>query len=242
MEDVKEFLRSIGFGKNEAEIYETLVKEGSLCILDISKKTKIHRSNIYEAVDFLIRQGIVWEVNDSNRRIFSARPPVALVNYLKQKEVELKSIAQKMVMKQNPDNEGNVRLSKGKFALKEALQGLFTTGQDIYVFGIPNFAVEIIGPIIMEYHKERMKKKITMKHIYNSDAVERAKFLNKMPYTIARCSPEKYDSRTTTNVSGNKIVLINWNKNLSIIEITDKDLADTYRKHFEQIWKHSKVV
>jgi sugar-specific transcriptional regulator TrmB len=103
MQDIKEFLRSIGIGKNEAEIYVSLVKEGAMTVLEISKITKIHRSNIYEAIDNLIKQGIVWEAHHSQKKVFCARPPLSLVEYLKQKEVELQEIARDIVIKQIPN-------------------------------------------------------------------------------------------------------------------------------------------
>lgn len=239
MEDkISEFLNSLGLGKNESKIYLALTKKQDASVLEISKITNIHRSNIYDALTNLINHGLVYEVNVEGRKLFHARPLKSLLDYVKQKEIELKDIIENFQLSE--PTEKKLGISKGKFALKQALMSLLESGEEIVAYGIPRAASETIGPIINEFHKERIKKKIPMKHIYNQDAGERIKKLNKMKYTEAKHLSEEYDSHVSTNIVKDKVILFIWDKEISVIEIIDKNLADSYRKYFGILWKRAR--
>jgi sugar-specific transcriptional regulator TrmB len=238
-EKIKEFLKSIGLGKNEAEIYLALLRKEASSVLEISKITKIHRSNIYDSLNNLINHGLVYEINTNKRKLFYARPLKSLLDYVKHKEIELKEIINSFEVVNPIDRK--VGISKGKFALKQALMSLLESGEPIVVYGIPNSAIETIGPILKEFHKERIKRKILMRHIYNQNAQERIKQLNKMKYTEARHLSEKYDSFVSTNIVKDKVILIIWDKEISVIEITDKNIAQAYKNYSEILWKKAKA-
>jgi len=238
-EKIKEFLNSIGLGKNEAKIYLALLRKEASSVLEISKITKIHRSNIYDSLNNLINHGLVYEINSEGRKLFYARPLKSLLDYVKHKEIELKEIINNFEVANLIDRK--VGISKGKFALKQALMSLLEPGKPIVVYGIPKFAIETIGPILKEFHKERIKRKIPMRHIYNQNAQERIKQLNKMKYTEAKHLSEKYDSLVSTNLAGDKVILIIWDKELSVIEIIDKNIAESYKNYAEILWSKARV-
>jgi HTH-type transcriptional regulator, sugar sensing transcriptional regulator len=238
--EIKDFLSSIGFGKNESEVYLALLGMGNSSVLDISKRTGIHRSNIYEALDKLVRGGLVYEISKP-KRLFYARHPKSLVDFLKQKEIELdaaiKTFEEKTIIK----NSSTLGISKGTLAVKQAILSLLEYNQPIYVYGIPEEAIGKIGPVINDFHKKRIKMKIPMMHIYNSNAQERINQLNKWKYTEARYFPGKYDSAVTTNICGDKVILVSWDGEISVIEIENKDIAESYRNYFDILWKKAKA-
>ncbi|MDO8508216.1 MAG: helix-turn-helix domain-containing protein [Nanoarchaeota archaeon] len=242
MENIKDFLASIGLGKNETEVYSALVDMGTSSVLDISKKTKIHRSNIYDALRDLLQRGLIFETNNPTK-LFTSRPPQSLVNYLKQKEAELDSIVKDYESKQfRGKDQTKIKITKGNFALREAIFSLMESGQPISVYGIPKEAPDIIGPLLKDFHKERMKRKIPMQQIYNSGAVDRVKYLNKLKFTEAKILPQKYDSFATTNISGNKIVILLWENEITVIEVVDEFMAKPYRNYFDILWRKAQKV
>lgn len=245
MEDIIEFLRSIGFGKNEAEIYADLVKRGLSSVLEISKETKIHRSNVYEALENLLKKSLIFKITKDNKSLFYARPPRSLLDYLKNKELELNNVIEKLESQHIKTNENSkVKLSQGKFALRESIISLLNIGKPIAVYGIPQKAPEIIGPILTKFHNERIKKKILMRHIYNKGGVtgmDRVKVLNQMPYTEARHLPMKYDSPVSTLICENKVLLLMWDGDTTVIEIDNEEVAKSYQNYFELLWKIAKI-
>lgn len=242
IENLKEFLISMGLGRNEAEIYMALLKKGNSSVLDLSKITKLHRSNIYDDLRSLMGRGLVYEIGGATR-LFSPKPLNKLMDYLRHKEIELGEIVKKYEsLGLIKNNETKIKISKGHFAMRDAIFSMLETGQPFLVYGIPKDAPEIIGPILRDFHKARIKRKILMKQIYNSGAVERAKYLNKMPFTEARILPSKYDSFATTNISGNKIFITLWGDDLTVLEVINESMAKPYKNYFDILWKKAKVV
>jgi sugar-specific transcriptional regulator TrmB len=242
--DFKEFLRSLGFAKNEVEVYIALTELGPSSVLELSKKIKVHRTNIYDSLRSLINKGVVYSI-DEPTKLFSARSPESLSHFLHQKEVELaelvKSIGPK-VLRRERNKEEKITVTKGNFAMREALFSMLENNLPILVYGIPKDAPEKIGPILKEFHRERLKKKIVMKQIYNSEAGERVKFLNKMKYTEAKMLPKKYDSYATTNICGNRVIIFLWDGEITVIEIRDENLAAPYKNYFDILWSKASVV
>jgi len=248
MEDIKEFLKSIGLGKNEAEIYCCLVKRGISSVLGISKETKIHRSNIYEALRNLLKKGLIYEVTKDKKKFFYARPPASLFDYLKNRELELQSVIERLESEHAKHHEeSSIRISKGKFALREAIMGLLGIEQPIAVYGIPQKAPEILGPMLKEFHPARIKKGLLMRHIYNkgdvSNGEDRIKILNEMEHTEAKHLPSKYDSMVSTLICGTTVLLLIWHEeDITVIEIKNEDVAKSYQNYFEILWKSAKFA
>jgi len=243
MEKIKEFLISLGVGKNESEVYAALTQYGTSSVLEISRRTNLHRSNIYDSLNELIRRGVVFKEGDSKTQKFTAKDPETFIHYLRQKESELTEVLKDYHTRISKKNEtATIRMTKGIFAIREILNDMLEKNRRIFVYGIPKETIEKVGPILNDFHKERIKKKIPMKHIYNSDSENRVKQLNKMKYTEARMLPSKYDSTATTIINGDSIYIIFWDKEPTITEINGENAANPYKNYFEILWSRAKAV
>jgi len=241
--EIIKVLESIGLHKNEILVYLNLIKVGSSTAHEISHKTKIHRSNVYDIIEKLVEKGIAMQSIENNVKTFYPIPPKNLLNYLKQKEYDLKNIIPQIekIQAAPKENKRKVTMIEGIRAVRSILDGFLEQDQSIYVYGIPKCALEELGGFIMDYHKRRIKKGITMKHIYNKNAVKRIKQLNKMKLTEARYLPELYNTSITTNICGNKVVLIFWENPISVMVIENQAIADAYKKYFDILWEKAKT-
>ena len=59
-------------------------------------------------------------------------------------------------------------------------------------------------------------------------------------YSKIKILPSGSSFPTTTLIYGDKIVLFNWELPYNAVVISNKNLTDTYRNHFELLWKISK--
>lgn len=232
----------MGFRKNEAEIYAALVNNGPSTVLEIAKATKMHRSNIYDSLRTLVERGLIF-TDLTPAKLYSARDPKSLIDYFKRKELELDELLKNYELHSTKkDAPYVVRISEGTMALREAVNAMLTAEKPIDLWGIPGQASEVIGPMLKEWHKTRIKKKIHMRHIYNVSAADRVRWLNKMPYTEARILPPKYDSKITTGVYGDQVTIFLWDKNISVIEMNNSDIAQTYTNYFNVLWTKAKEL
>lgn len=234
MEELITFLRTIGLYKNEAEIYSTLLGIGPVTVLEIAKSTKMHRSNVYDTLRNLVSRGLVFEITEDIKK-FGAHPAECLKDFLRYRQTELSEIL-KIIHEKQRKTDIKIKTSKGKFALCSMIDSLLS-GDIIEVYGIPKEEEQIIGPMLKEFHKQRIKNKITMKLIYNSDCKRQMRELAKKKFTETRTLSPEYDSYATTIISGGRTILIIWGEEIIILEIEDKLVSSSYRHYFNILWE-----
>jgi len=243
-ERITKVLESIGFNKNEVKIYLDLIRYSKSGALDISKRTHIHRSNTYDAIRKLIEKGFVTEIVEEKKKVFQAVNPEKIKDFIRQQEIELDAVlpSLKQVCSYS-ENKGSMIINcKGTFALRESLLDLLNQSKPIFVLGAPQKMIDVLGlGFLKEFHKIRSKKKIQMDHIYNLDAVDRVKVLNKLPCTSAKCMDKKFDSSIATTFSGDTVLLHIFTTPVTTITIKDQAVADSYKSHFDALWKMAKL-
>ncbi len=241
-EKIFEILESVGLHKNEIIVYLDLIGIGKSSAHEISHRTKIHRPNVYDILNKLIKKGIVTQSIENNVKMFYPVSPQNLLNYLKQKEFELKKIIPEIEkIHSHPPEKRTVTMSEGIKAFRMILDSLLEKDKPIYVYGIPKGVSEVIGGFIGDFHERRIKKEILMKHIYNKNAQERIKYLNQLECTEARYFPFDYNSTISTLICGNVVLLIFWEDSMFTIMIENKSISEAYKKYFDILWEGAKL-
>ena len=68
----EEILEEFGLTKNEVKIYLTLLKMGRALAGEITEKSGIHRRNVYDSIERLMKKGLVSFIIQNNRKYFRA--------------------------------------------------------------------------------------------------------------------------------------------------------------------------
>ena len=79
-------LEEAGLSKNEAKVYLTLLSMGSSTAGIIAEKSRVYRTNVYEALNRLIEKGLVSYIFKGHQKLFQAEDPNKILNILKEKE------------------------------------------------------------------------------------------------------------------------------------------------------------
>ena len=241
-EKIQKILKSIGFAENEIKIYLDLIKNDSSSALDISNRTKIYRTNVYDALKSLVEKGFATESVSEKKKVFQGVSPEKIKDYIVQKEQEIEAILPDLLeLSKKTEDKESFSIAKGVFSMRNTLYELLKLKKPINVYGIPKDLTDIFGkPFLDEFHKKRMKEKVVMRHIYNQEAKERIAELKKMKYTEARHLSKKYDAETPTNVCGDTVVFFILSDPVTVIRIKSQKIADTYNKYFEILWNNAK--
>ena len=238
--DFEGHLKDLGFSQNEAKVYLALLETGSSNVGKIARKSKVHRTNVYDALESLTKKGLVSCVLKENVKFFEAIDPENLINLLKEKENKLNLIMPYLKLRHTEKKE-IVRSYEGVQAVRNIFNNFLTYKKPIYTYGVPKEAVQQLTKHFMaQYHKKRIANKIWMLHIYNEDVPDRIALLNKLPYTGAKYLPKESSSVASTRVCGDEVVITHYtNKPTITILIKNKELAETYKKYFCYLWKIS---
>jgi sugar-specific transcriptional regulator TrmB len=238
-EKVTNVLESLGFSKNEIIVYLELIREGKASALDISKKTKIHRSNVYDILEKLFEKGIVDEATENEKKIFYPINPEDLLDYLKQKELELENILPEIEKIQNfPEEERKISVSEGMNSVKNILTHLLDFKEPLDMIGYLPEDKPLLEAFLNQFHRLRMKKKISLRAIFSSENMKKIKELSSFDFSQARYLPEN-NQDVCEIICGNRIVLIVWEAPTEAIIIQSNPISQFYKDKFEILWKKS---
>jgi|APSaa5957512576_1039674.scaffolds.fasta_scaffold00952_6 sugar-specific transcriptional regulator TrmB len=238
-------LKSIGLNKNEVKIFMDLIKKDSSSALDISKRTEIHRSNVYDSLRILMEKGFVSERTEGKKKLFQALDPIRIKEYVVQKGREIDSIMPELQQySARRVNRGNVSISQGVFAFRSVLMGLLEDEKPITIYGIPKGLREKLGEGFLEdFHSKRIEKGISIRNIYARDAFDdNVVALGEKDRVEVRYEQRQNQFNVATIICGDKVFIIVFGDIVSIIEIDAEEVAESYRSYFEILWGYSRAA
>jgi sugar-specific transcriptional regulator TrmB len=240
MED--EVLADLGLGKNGTKVYLTLLKQGVATAPLIADKSKVHRTNVYDALERLMEKGLVSYVVKEKVKYYEATDPGNLMKLLDEKRDSLQLLLPKLLLEKKLTHQTEVKVSEGVIAARHHFLNLLDYGKEILVFGVPKEAPELLGEFYLErFHRMRIEKKIEERVIYNSDALGRYGKLQKVKYLKAKLLPAKFSSPMSINICADEVFFVLYSREpCLIIRIIGKDVADIFRQYFEVMWEMSK--
>lgn len=240
-------LEEVGLAGNEVKVYLALLDLGSALAGEITKKSGVNRTNVYDALDKLIEKGLVSYVIKANRKYFEAGSPERVVKYLEEKENALRK-KKDLVATIIPELDARRELSKepqeatiykGRKGLKSVAEDVLRTKKAMAVFGAEGKFVEIFKHYAEQWHRRRKKLKSPVKIIYN-EKIRSKKSKAKFPILRMRFSSRMHDTPATTWIYGDKVAIIVWSDQPITTLIRSKDVAKSYRQFFDVLWNDSK--
>lgn len=239
-------LAKIGLSVNEAEIYLTLLRAGSMSAYEISKKTGIYRPHVYDKLDTLAKKSLVSYVQKGKKKIFSAAPPSKVMDYLKEQENDitqdiklLNDNMQNLTALYNlPKEDTRVQVFTGIEGLKLRIDDTYLStpaGGNVLIFGLDDSKYNEALPVFLPQHFKRLKEKKIKERVITYKKKNVFMFDNQV--TTYRFLNTKQINPTNTIIYGGKVSIVIWGTPITSIIIENKKLADTYREHFEFLWR-----
>lgn len=237
-------LKSAGLTNSEAKVYLALLRMGSTTAGPLVKSLGMHRAAVYDTLDLLIEKGLVSFVMEANRKCFEAHDPERLVEYMESrknlierkmrrlKEDVPKLRAMRAISKEA--QEGYVY--KGKKGIKSVCEDVLRDGKEFLVFGSQGNFMKTFPSYFLSLHKRRAAKGIPMR-IIRSVRLRGAAWAEELKLREERFLPEIYTTPASTWIYGDKVAVIVWPPDPMAFVVRSKSVADSYKKHFEVLWK-----
>lgn len=243
-EKINDVLGFLGLNKNEIEVYLCLVKRGSASPLDISKETKIHRSNVYDLLRNLMDKGFISESVKDGKKLFMALGPGKIEEYYSMKKKEIESaLGQLKKFKPNFMNEEEVVLSRGVLSVRESLLELFHEKKDIHIYGFPDEFFEVVGfGFLEDFNKSRIVEGINLSVLSNGFKGVVLRRLNRKEFTHLRCLDDESESLVSMMICGEVVLIIVFEDIPTVIKIRSKEIAGMYLKYFKVLWENAREV
>ncbi|MBD3354957.1 hypothetical protein GF361_03150 [Candidatus Woesearchaeota archaeon] len=244
----EDVLSEIGLTKSEIAVYFALLEIGSSTTGPIIKKAKIASGKAYLILDKLIEKGLVTYAIKSGVKYYQAKDPERLLDYLKEKEIQLKKKEKQLEtvipklksqykeIAYKPVAEVFEGVKGFKTLLEEELKQL-KRGDTINLTGVPKTALEKFQGYLLYWNKKRIKAGIKMKIIYNHDCKRLARKRDKMPLTEVKYMKESLETPAWTAVFKDYVTIKNVQATPVCFLIKNKETADSYKKYFNMLWK-----
>jgi HTH-type transcriptional regulator, sugar sensing transcriptional regulator len=247
---MKNILQKLDLNEKEANVYLALLQLGEDTVFNISKKAGIKRPTCYLVLDELAEKGLVAKNKKQNTTLFSPVDPKQLLEMVKQKESSLKQIIPELSALYNKIPQ------KPKVQIFEGVQGL----EYVYNLAIDSIkkkkevlffasleATNDLTKNAFDYYKKILQENQESKgrEILNDTELEREyqKELKKLNsnYKVKFIPKELGQIHSDTIISGDKVILISYNKDIFATVIESQEIANSFKIIYEMAWKNANV-
>ena len=240
-------LQTIGLGKNEAQVYEALVKHGPCRAGLLINKLDIHRNLVYQSLESLIEKGFVVKVIRKKVWTFQITDPKSLLTAFKSKEIIAHEVI-KQIQTFHHQAEQQIVVYEGIDSYRsywmDSLEKI-PHGATIHCLGSINNDdfFELLGPFAKKYTELKNKKEIIWKTIHFKITQSEIEMMKKQPaLTKYRLWPRDTPCVRNFNVTADTIIVQSFVEPLRIIEIKDPILVKVFQNYFDMMWEKSEPI
>jgi sugar-specific transcriptional regulator TrmB len=240
-------LIKLGFNKNEAIVYLSLIKFKKADANQIIKDTKFHKNIVYDNLEKLIDKGLITFIIEESKKVFQLSPSDMLIQFFEEQEKEIQDKKKKAIefskeidkLTKKAKIMQEAQIYRGIKGIK-AFYNQTLQGGEILAFGAPQASVDIMGELFWaNYETKRAKQNIHAKLIFNPSLREYGKTLAPK-ITKIKYFNQSFEPLTETQIQDDKVAIMVWTEEPFLFLIQSKEVADSYRDFFEEMWKQAK--
>jgi len=255
MKELKNLLTKIGLTQNESKCYLSLIEKGPLNIQELSRRTNIHRVNIYQVIDGLEVKGCVnYSVKNKYRKKVIPASPRHLVEIVNKKQRELKKVELKL-KDTLPELLGSfkhagespaVRFFEGLEGVKQALDETLTASEDLRGFSNAKILNEYLPEGYLASYWQRKSEKGLRGRFLIPDNYKPQKYINyayldrgyKNYPTLKTITADLFQIATELDIYDDKVCIVSLKQEEKIaIIIKSNVISETLKSIFETLWK-----
>ncbi len=244
--EYQELFQSLGLAKNEAKIYETLIREGDSSVGKISEKSGVHRRNVYDSLNRLMERGLVIEIIDSRENQYQAVEPRKLQEVLSEKFENLdRALPHLESLYLNTPTEYRVQTYKGKEGWKQYMRDIIRVGKPFYSIGAQGaWLDERVKSFFPGFRDQMKKKKIEMHHLFDYEVLESNHPIIDQVGARYKFLPKQYSTTSGIDIFGDRVNImhqqhlgkVGTNSEIMFTVIQNQNLADSFRIWFKYMW------
>jgi sugar-specific transcriptional regulator TrmB len=240
----EDILIESGLTLREVKVYTTLLSEGELSAGKISDKTGLIRTNVYDIINSLIRKGVVSYVIRSGKKYFMAADPKRLIDYIKTRQKDLESVAEKinnilpeLIPIQYKAERPMIEVYEGKEGMKTILamsvsESLRTKKEILGISVQQQKCRDLAGPYHVRWYKDREKYKIKSRYLMSAEEK-----IIPVQYTQFKILPKEAKNPNEIFIFGNYTTQFFFTGGLfTAIVIKNSEITGKYRDYFDFLW------
>lgn len=232
-------LRGLNITQLQAKVYFAALELGQSNIQDLSRKSGVKRTSIYNFIQDLKERGLLLETTKKNRRLYSAMHPEQLLEMEKARIAELQhAIPELLAIHNGAKNKPRVTFYEGVQGIEEVYADMLKEGKPIFAYeDLEHMKAGMRSSFYDSWPDERAKRNIPFKSITRDSPVAR----DFMKTNIRRLRKSKFiespDLKTEINIYGDKVAMMSFRKDAPFcVLIEDRGIAETLGTTWQQLW------
>ncbi len=241
---MNEILKQLGISDKEARVYLAALELGTASAKEISIKAGIQRTHFYDLSRQLIEMGLLRQVAEGKKAMFTATDPEMLVSLQQQKARELERILPQLkAIQNNSEEKPKISYYQGVAGINQINADTLNYKTEIVAFTTPRFASIKDKKFGEEYIKNRCKSGNKVRVIGEmSTELMALKQRDGQDLRETRLLPkDTFSSEIEIGVYGHKTCIIDYKNEFGFI-VEGKEIAKTLKNIFEIVWQSGKIV
>lgn len=239
-----EILEDLGLTHTEIKVYLTLLKLGSSTAGNILEKSGLPNSTVHRDLNSLIEKGLINYILEGKRKIYQATNPEYFFEFIDDKKRRFQELLPELKKTQSlSKKEETATIYKGIRGIKEAYNIMINSkGKEYNTFGGGPITSEVMGfTWWLNLHNRRIDNKLPSRQVFDTlvKEMDKGRIASKKITNIRYLSKEFAGFQETVIVGETVSINIFTAEPYSII-IKDKNVAESYKKYFELLWKQAK--
>lgn len=238
-----EILEELGLTVLEVKIYKYLLQIGPSIAGTIARKTGIHRRNAYDALERLIKKGLVSYIKENNTKQYEANNPQVVLDQLNSRKSEWEDLMPKLhAQMEGWSDKKETTFFQGIDGLKHIFWDQLDVAEEILVHATGVDVTSIVKYFFPKYQLIRKEKKIPTRMLFDKEYKKEvaATAISKLPLSKRRFIEEYNTTNVSKYIYGDNVAIVYWADEPSAILIRGKEYAESFRKEYELLWKLGK--
>jgi len=236
-----QIFQQLGLAKNEAKIYESLLREGELSVGQVSQKAQVHRRNVYDSMNRLVEKGLVFEIIQSKENRYQAVDPNKLMELVEEKQLMLSRVMPELdsLFRAKPQ-EQSVFIYRGIEGWKNYMRDILRVGEDFYCIGAKGaWMDERLLHFFPRFMNETKKLNLNYYHLFDFEIKALGHEITEHVGENYKFLPPGYSTSNSIDIFGPQVNILQniqvggvHETSFSMTVIVNQQIADAFRTWF----------
>jgi len=235
-------LQMAGLDSKEARVYEEILQNGKIAVLNILKNLDIKKGDLYNILGRLEDKKLIYPLPEYKRLTYSASNPEIIERAILEKEKDLEEAKGRMfelfsLYNLNKGKPG-IRFAEGLEGVKKIFNETLKSKTEILAFADGEGWITHLPKYTKWYEGERIKRNIPERVILPDTKIttEYIKSYNTKVTEFKFIPHGKYNFSMEKDIFDNKVIYATLREPFIALLVEDKEIADTERAIFELAW------
>lgn len=237
MENIANILENLGLNEKQTKVYLACLELGSASVAELSEKSGVKRTSIYNFLEELIQKGLLSELHQGDNILLIAEDPKVLVEKAKHQLQNIQTALPELLgMFNRPGNKPKVHFYQGIAGLKKVYEETLKSQEPIYAFTDYEKLMPLMEEWMWNYAAERARRGIAFTAIAKEGGWARKALARSKEHKRQLKIIKDVNFDTEINIYENKVAILSFQRPYSGVIIEDAAISQTLKSIWRMLW------